>query len=345
MSDSISVDQGTPLDDLFEATNRRFDRLRHSASGDAAAAPAVRASANSVPYIRAFWPHVIEAIDSDPERLGLTTTLRRDDGEFELSAAAMRDAYIADNPSAASAADTLRRASVLSALALMSQILSGATARWADDLTALPRRCPLDFLLDTRHYVSLRMLLPRRGQQDDRVGGNAPTLVMGGTATALTMCWNLLDRMPAAYRALTGTTMNSAAAEAVWTDTRELVFRIGSGSLAAFVAFASACSSQSGAMIWDGSGDLGLTRRAGRYAWTANADLSRRYRELLAEVEADQQGSYVGCAALFTRAAALPLAPAWADAVDANREQQVFAELLRWVTAAARRHYFPTLDV
>lgn len=345
VSESTTVDQKAPLDDLLEATNRRFNRLRHSASDDAAAAPAVRASARSVPYIRAFWPHVIEAIRSDPEQLGLTAGVNRADGTFELSAAAMRDAYIADNPSAANAVDTLRRASVISALALMSQILGGATARWADELTALPRRCPLDFLLDTRHFVSLRMLLPRRGQHDDRVGGNAPTLVMGGTATALTMCWNLLDRMPAAYRALTGAPMNSTAAEAVWADTRELVFRIGSGSLAAFVAMASACSSRSGAMIWDGSGDLGLTHRGGRYAWTANAALIRRYHELLAEVEADQQGSYVGCAALFTRAAALPLAPAWADAVDTHREQQVFAELLRWVTAAARRHYFPTLDV
>lgn len=340
---SDTTSDHTTVDELLDLANRRFAKLRHAAAVEDTNAPAVRASQTSVTYIRAFWPHVIAAIAADPERLGLTTTLTRGDETFELSATAMRDAYAADVGNPGTDAEKYRRGSVLSGLALMSQVLGAATAQWAADLTALPRRCPLDFLIDARHFVSLRMLLPRREQQADRVGGNAPTLVMGGTATALTMCWNLLDRLPHAYRESTGQALDLATAEAVWSDTRELVFRIGSGSLAAFVALASACSSNAGAMIWDGASELGLGRRGDRYVWTASAALAKRYHALLAEVEADQQGHYVGCAALFARAAPLPLNPAWADAVDLDREQQVFAELLRWVTAAARRHYFPTL--
>jgi len=334
--------ESVTVDELLDATNRRFAKLRHSAAGDGADEPAVRASQISVTYIRAFWPHVIAAIAADPEHLGLTTTLTRGDETFELSAAAMRDAYVADAGNPGTDAEKRRRGSVLSGLALMSQVLGAATAHWAADLTAMPRRCPLDFLIDARRFVSLRMLLPRREHQADRVGGNAPTLVMGGTATALTMCWNLLDRLPDAYQESTGQVPDRATAEAVWSDTRELVFRIGSGSLAAFVALASACSSNPGAMIWDGMSDLGLARRGDRHVWIASAALAERYRALLTEVEADQDGRYVGCAALFARAAPLALNRVWADAVDADRDQQVFAELLRWVTAAARRHYFPT---
>ena len=295
-------------------------------------------------YVRAFWPYVARAIAADPAGLGLSTVLPRGEERIELNAAAMREAYCADPAVAGSAADKRRRGSVLSALALMQQVLGAATAAWAADLTALPRRCPLDYLVDARHFVSLRMLLPRRGEQADRVGGNAPTLVMGGTATALTMCWNLLDQLPRAWRELTGTALDAGSAEQVWRDTRELVFRIGGGSLTAFVASRCLLLAQADAMLWDGAQDLGLVRRGERLAWTVSSALAARHRALVEDLEAAQAGHYVGCAALFARTAPLPLATAWADAVDEDRDQPVFAELLRWVTAVARQHYFPTLD-
>ncbi|MEQ8662164.1 MAG: hypothetical protein RLW62_15220 [Gammaproteobacteria bacterium] len=336
------------IDEVLEATNRRFARVRHpraAGDDDAALTPAAQASRESVAYINAFWPHVIAALAADPERLGLCATVVRDGAAQVVRASELRAAMLADPSIVASPAEKLRRGTVLAALAVMSQNLNHATAQWAADLTALPRRCPLDYLLDARRFVSLRMLLPLRDGQADRVGGNAPTLVMGGTATALTMCWNLLAQMPRAWQALTGGALGAADAERVWADTRELVFRIGGGSLAAFVALASACSSQAGAMIWDRAGELGLERRDGRYAWTMTAALNDYYDAMLETVADAQQGHYVGCAALYARAPALPLAARWADAVDTSRDQQVLAELLRWITAVARAWYFPLFDV
>jgi len=333
------------IDDMLEATNSRFERVRHPRGAAADPPhPAARASVESVTYINAFWPHVHAAIEADPERLGLSATVMRDGSEHVIRAADMREAMLADPRLAAAPDEKRRRGTVMSAIAVMSQNLNHATATWADDLTSLPRRCPLDYLIDTRRFVSLRMLLPLRGEQADRVGGNAPTLVMGGTATALTMCWNLLAQMPRAWRELTGTRLTTADAERLWADTRELVFRLGGGSLAAFVALASACSSQAGAMIWDRAGELGLMTRDGRHVWTMTPSLKRYYDEMLEEVAAAQHGHYVGCAALYARAPALPLAEQWADPVDATREQQVLAELVRWITAVARAYYFPLFD-
>ena len=333
------------IDDVLEATNRRFERVRHPRGAAADAPhPAARASAESVAYIDAFWPHVHAAIEADPERLGLSATVMRDGSEHVIRAADMREAMLADARFAAAPDEKLRRGTIMSAIAVMSQNLNHATAIWAEDLTSLPRRCPLDYLVDARRFVSLRMLLPLRGEQADRVGGNAPTLVMGGTATALTMCWNLLAQIPRAWRELTGAPLTAADAEQLWIDTRELVFRLGGGSLAAFVALASACSSQAGAMIWDRAGELGLALREGRNVWTMTPALKRHYDEMLEEVAAAQHGHYVGCAALYARAPALPLAETWADPVDTAREQQVLAELVRWITAVARAYYFPLFD-
>ncbi|MEQ9061009.1 MAG: hypothetical protein RLW61_16470, partial [Gammaproteobacteria bacterium] len=279
------------IDELLEATNRQFERVRHPRGGsDGELHPAARASAESVAYVNAFWPHVVAAIEADPEHLGLSATVVRDRAEQTIRAAELRAAMLADPSLTAPHDEKLRRGTIMSAIALMNQNLTYATAQWAEDLTALPRRCPLDYLVDVRRFVSLRMLLPLRGEQADRVGGNAPTLVMGGTATALTMCWNLLAQMPRAWHELTGTALGVDDAERLWGDTRELVFRIGGGSLAAFVALASACSSQAGAMIWDRAGELGLCERDGRYAWTLSPAVEAYYDAMLGEVAAALQG-------------------------------------------------------
>ena len=74
---------------------------------------------------------------------------------------------------------------------------------------------------------------------------------------------------------------------------------------------------------------------------TTHTALRSRYKALLGQISGDQHGHYVGCAALFTRAAALPLATAWADSIESDKDPIVFAELLRWITAVARKQYFP----
>ncbi|MGR8920967.1 MAG: hypothetical protein ACU85V_15235 [Gammaproteobacteria bacterium] len=329
-----------PVDEVFDAVNAGFERQRHPRAARGDEPPAVAASLASVDYINAFWPHLARHIEQDPDRLG-TSFLADAGGERRrVSAEELRQAFIDDPANAGDPQAAARLAGILTSLAVMSQVLNAAVADWAEDFAARPPRCPLSFEVDVETYVSLRMLLKRR-EARGQVAGNAPTLVMGGTATAVTMCWNLLAEIPRAYGELTGEAPSRAAIEDVWADTRELIFRIGSGSLAAFVAFASACSSDSAAMRWDGAGDLGLTRRGERYAWTMNAALEARFEAMLARVQADQQGAYVGCAALYARAPALPLDSAWADPVDAERPQVVFAELVRWIAAVARRQYFP----
>ncbi|MGE0483127.1 MAG: hypothetical protein AB7Q81_03215 [Gammaproteobacteria bacterium] len=340
----MSDGQRRSLDSLLDEVNARFERLRHPRGTPPADAPAaIHASVESVAYIRAFWPCLVDLIAADPTHLGLSVAVTRDGATQTLSADDLCAAFVADPGNPLPGDERRRQGALLSAQAVMGRVLNVATAAFADDLTSLPRRCPLDYLVDARRFVSLRMLLPLRGDDISAVGGNAPTLVMGGTATALTMCWNLLGRLPDAWRELTGATLDAATAEALWSDTRELVFRIGGGSLAAFVALASACAPNPEAMQWEGMTDLGLERRGARFGWTVSEALVERYFDLLGAVVDGQQGEYLGCAALYARAAPLPLAPQWADPVDGEREEQVFAELVRWITAVARRHYFPTL--
>ena len=329
---------------VLDETNARFERLRHVRGGLPVDAPrALRSSSAGIEYIAAFWPHLVERIAADPDRLGLSIEMTHEGQAHTVRASDICDAFVADPGNIALEGEKIRQGRVLSGLALMQQVLNAATAAFADDLTAMPRRCPLDFLVDVDHYVSLRMLLKLRGESEDRVGGNAPTLVMGGTATALTMCWNLLDRMPAAYRSLSGEALDAATAERIWTDTRELIVRIGGGSLAAFVALASGCAENPSAMLWEHRDELGLERDGDRYVWTMSPGLQARHAETVARVIEDQQGQYVGCAALYARVPALPLAPEWADEVDASREQSAYTELVRWISAVAHKHYFPAL--
>lgn len=332
-----------PVDDVIDESNAGFVKLRHALVGaDSEQHPAAAASVSSAGYVAAFWPHVIAAIQADHDKLGLSFIAQERDGRSRrVNAEDMRQAFVADPANLDDPDAARRRGAVLSSLAVMGQVLNAAVSSWAADFDGFQPRCPLDFDVEAAQYVSLRMLLPRREERDDAVDSNAPSLVMGGTATALTMCWNLLDQIPRAYRELTGEEPTRETVEQIWSESRELIYRIGSGSLAAFVSFASACSSQSTAMLWDGAGDLGLTRRGDRFVWTMNTALRSRYKALLGQISGDQHGHYVGCAALFTRAAALPLATAWADSIESDKDPIVFAELLRWITAVARKQYFP----
>ena len=132
--------------------------------------------------------------------------------------------------------------------------------------------------------------------------------------------------------------------ENIWRDTRELIFRLGSGSLTSFISLASACTSNSASMIWDGMSDVELINRDNRYTWCANDQLVKRYSQIFDNIVEFQNGEYSGCAALFARAKALPLSEKWADKVEITKEQNVFSELIRWITAVARKQYFSCFD-
>lgn len=333
------------LDDLLAATNARYVRVRHGATGlDGAAAEAAAASVESAHYVEAFWPRVIAAIAADPARLGSELVHRQGGQNQRVTVDDVRQAMRAADgvDAAAGATPAAIKAAAFAPLVVMSRLLNAATTAFAEELES--GRCPLAYAVEPARYVSLRALLPLRAAPADAVGANAPTLVMGGTATALGLCWNLLYRMPRAWQVLYGQLPPRSEMETLWDETRELLFRIGSGSLAAFVALASACSSNSAALVWDGAFDLALARRAERHVWILNEDLHGRYRARLAQVEHAQQGCYVGCAALYARADALPLAVPPADPIDSERPAQVFSEMLRWVTAVARAEYFPLFD-
>ena len=345
-SDSTDI----PVDLLFDETHKTLTRLRHqsidhpSVEDSDEIHAAVKASHTSVEYINAFWPHVSAAIRSDPAKLGLSFVAPVEGQTQRVTADSMLEAFVSDPGNAGNAVMARRQGAILSSLAVMNQILNNSVAEWVQDFESDPPRCPLAFEFDAAEFVSLRMLLPHRESDGGRVAGNAPTLVMGGTATAITLCWNLLYYIPECFERLEGKAPGRDDVESVWRDTRELLFRIGSGSLTAFVALASGCASSSEAMLWDGAADLGLARSDGRFTWTASAELAARFREIRADIIQGQQEHYVGCAALYARAPALPLAPQWADEIDRQRDQVVFAELLRWITAVARRQYFSTFD-
>ena len=326
------------VDDILDAGNAMFTRLRHMRQTADDDHPALTASRSSAEYIQAFWPHVVQLIDADPRRLGLS--VRASAGAQARTLADVKRALPTANWARAALARDADAIHMLAPLRMMSEALNAATANWAGALQREPGNCP--YAVDASRYVSLRALLPRREGTSGPVGANAPTLVMGGTSTAITLCWNLLHRLPPAYREFKGVAPDTTTLELLWGHTRELMFRIGSGSLATFVAFASACSSQADALLWDGARDLGLSTVAGRPVWTMNDALFKRFVAMLGEVREAQQGHYVGCAALYARVAPLPLADDVADAAD-GQQPTVFAELLRWLTAVARAEYFPAI--
>ena len=82
--------------------------------------------------------------------------------------------------------------------------------------------------------------------------------------------------------------------ENIWRDTRELIFRLGSGSLTSFISLASACSSDSASMIWDGMSDIELISRDNRYTWCANDQLVKRYSQIFDNIIQFQNGEYSG---------------------------------------------------
>ena len=232
-----------------------------------------------------------------------------------------------------------RVAGILAPLIMSDAVLNSATQSFAE---SFQQRCEqsLPYDVDVTKFVSLRTLLPLR-HDDSHVGANAPSLVMGGTSTAVKMCWNLLLRAPRALFELNGVEATRADVEKVWLDTRELIFRIGSGSLAAFVSLASACSENPNAMLWQAIDDLSLTKSESQYLWCANSALVDRFNRYLEQVRDSQQGHYVGCAALYTRVKKLKLRESGLSDSD---DTTAFAEILRWISLVAEDQYFPLFD-
>lgn len=317
---------------ILDAVNAMFTRLRHSQT-EPPVPPPVAASHVSVEYIENFWPHVARLIAEDPHGLGMSFELEGQRRDLET---ARRDPELR-----ARAGNDLFALSILAPMRVMNELLNAATGAWAKELRAQGMGCPLKYSLDAEQFVSLRTLLPHRDDGDGPVGANAPTLVMGGTTTAITLCWNLLWRLPGAYRELTGKHVDRETIDELWSATRELIFRIGGGSLIAFVSFASACTSRVDALLWEGMDDLALAKVEGRYVWTMNEALFQRMLEMVNRIHLAQQGHYLGCAALFARAAPLNLRGEQSDLSDGARQPTIFSELVRWITAVARAEYFP----
>ena len=324
------------VDLIVDAVNAMFTRLRHSQSSSPIPDP-VAASHASVAYINAFWPHVARLIASDPSGLGMSFEV---DGKPRGLADARRDPDLR-----ASADNDLFALEILAPMRVMNELFNAATASWAKELRAQGMGCPLRFGLDAEQFVSLRTLLPDDDDPNSPIGANAPTLVMGGTTTAITLCWNLLWRLPGAYRELTGNHVDRATMSELWDATREMIFRIGGGSLIAFVSIASACTNRADAMLWPGMNDLALSTVEGRYVWTMNDALFQRMLATVNQIHLAQQGHYVGCAALYARAAPLVLVGEHDDDVDTTRQATIFSELLRWITAVARAKFFPLFPV
>ena len=324
------------VDLIVDAINAMFTRLRHSQNSEPLPPP-VAASQTSVAYIDAFWPHVARLIASDPSGLGMRFEV---DGKQRGLADARRDPDLR-----ASAGNDLFALEILAPMRVMNELFNAATAAWAQELRSLGMGCPLRFGLDAEQFVSLRTLLPDDEDPSSPIGANAPTLVMGGTTTAITLCWNLLWRLPGAYRELTGNPVDRATIAELWNATREMIFRIGGGSLIAFVSFASACTSRADAMLWPGMNDLALARLDGRYVWTMNDALFQRMLATVNQIHLAQQGHYVGCAALYARATPLALTGEHDADVDATRQATIFSELVRWSTTVARAKFFPLFPV
>ena len=293
----------------------------------------------SVLYVQDFWPHLCKVINSDPDKLGLSLKIKHGENVIVLKADDLMNGFIEENGGPGVDLTNLKLGSILSSIALMEKCISVASENWAKSMVENPKS-ELPFRLNNNEFVSLRMLFPRKKTLDHIPEAEAPTLVTGGTMTAIYLCWNLLHRSQTAYSEKFNSEPNREIMERIWKDTRELIFRLGNGSLASFISFASACSSNSKSMIWDGINDLELIEDGNRLVWCANSNLERRYLEMLETVLEAQNGSYTGCAALFSRSSSLPLPSSSTDLANEFREHNVFSELLRWITAIARKQYF-----
>ena len=336
-----------PVLEIFDDINSKFERARvgRAPESDDSFIEG-NAESRSTAYIQSFWPHVANAISADPAKLGLSVVGTFQNKTQRLDADTLKQNFI-DHPDHQSDPVTAARiGGILSSSAMMQQVLNYAVSNWIKDFDATPPRCPYPFDLAADDFVSLRMLIPLRKENSshDNIGANAPSLVMGGTTTAITMCWNLLNEIPYAYKALTGTTPSRSMVESIWSDTRELIFRVGAGSLTAFVSFASALSSDPSAMVWEGCAKLSLAKEKERFVWTMDDELAKNITQIHKTISAHQGNEYYGCTALYAKTQPLPLNSQWADKVESNREQLVFSELIRWITAIARKQFFSTFD-
>ena len=330
---------------IEEFTSKSQSYIHHKRPSNQKSSESEKATTEikSISYIEDFWPYLCEVINEDPEKLGLTVKLNIDSQEILLKAEELKAAYIEDKGSVGEESSNLKLGSVLSSIALMEKSISLAGEKWAHSMKINPRPT-LPFTLRHKEFVSLRMLFPEKHKADNVPSPEAPTLVTGGTMTAIYLCWNLLIRSDSAYSLACNEKPSRQIMENVWRDTRELIFRLGSGSLTSFISLASACSSDSASMIWDGMSDVELIKTDNRYTWCANDQLVARYSQIFDNIVQFQNGEYSGCAALFSRAKALPLSEKWADKVELKKEQNVFSELLRWITAVARKQYFSCFD-
>jgi len=329
--------KSTAVQNILADTNTRYIKRLYQDNDPSLS----RETQKSTKYIDAFWPHVADEITSDPDKLGLSVIVREKNGDTRVNAEDLRMNFISQHNDKNNTREILRLAGVLSSSAVMLRVLNSATGKWLSEFQGSKPKCLLEFDLPREEYVSLRMLLPLKTDAQNPVESNAPTLVMGGTATAISLCWNLINRIPNAYEALCGKPVSQAEAKKIWAASRELLFTFGAGSLAAFVSFVSACSENTNELIWDGTQDLTLTRVNDRYVWHMNNSMIDRYNEIHGRVINAQKNEYSGCAALYTKAAPLPLNSKWAT--PASGQQSVFSELLRWVGAIADKQYFSKL--
>jgi hypothetical protein len=320
-------------------TNKNFTKISHK-KASLAQDDSVTASHNSVTYIESFWPFLAHEIASDPDKLGISIVHREKGQSQRISSEELRKNFIAQNDEHPDKAHISRLASILSSAAVMQQVLSAATTNWSENFDAPEAKCPLPFILNSEEYVSLRVLLPEKNTFKKIPQSNAATLVIGGTATALNLCWNFLYQMPIAYKKETGEVLDKESAKRIWSDTRDLLFKIGAGSLTAFVALASACSADTDDLIWEGASDLSLKKIDGQFIWTMNKEMYGRYNIISNRIKTRQNDRYIGCAALHARSVPLPLSELWSDQPSKDNDLSIFSELLRWVTAAANRQYF-----
>ena len=322
--------QSLALDELLRRATGEFDHQRHTAHTDN---PAVQASLESQKYIARFWPHLAEVIDADPQHIGMSA-IKSGNGQ-PISYAdyfARLTTNRADND-----LQFTRVATVLASTLTMADVLSEVTERFAMSLGQESDK-DMPFDLDSERFVSLRTLLPLKRESAAAVS-NAPMLIMGGTDTAIKFYWNLLLRSANAFYELEDRDPSRQEMEALWVNSRELIFRIGTGSLTAFVALASACADDSSAPLWTNTADLSLVRNEDGYEWVVNEKFQQRFDNIFSKIRTKQQGEYVGCAALYTRVERLPLS---VDGLSerSSGESTAFSEVIRWVDTVARVNYF-----
>jgi hypothetical protein len=333
----MTLSKALPVQEILEDTNAKY-RKRSSQKSNT---EPLGETEKSIQYVDAFWPHVVNEITSDPDKLGLSVIVQEKNGNFRVKAEDLRQNFISQHDDGGNSSEILRLACVLSSSAVMQRVLNSATQKWASEFDGFKPKCLLQFDIPQEKYVSLRMLLPLKSGNQNPVKSNAPTLVMGGTATAISLCWNLINRIPGAYEELNGASARQPDVKKIWGTSRELMFAFGTGSLAAFVAFVSACSENTDELVWDGTQDLSLKKINNRFVWHMSVSMIERYHQILDTVADAQSNEYTGCAALYAKAKPLPLNTDWAQ--PPAGQESVFSELLRWVGAIADKQYFSKL--